>query len=358
MQEVAPSKGIAWPQVGSLIALNASLIISWIAYHNYQPKILEQFDYVHYSSFLGWVKLVVLAVVPPLAGYFADHLRIRHVHQIPLLSAGVSLTAMIFFFVGLVITPSPVLPWSAILPILIVLWLISMNVFYAPALASLERMVNKENIGLVVAVYALVADILYGLEPLIVKIILFVGAAPTFFLGGILIFVSGWYFQRNYRQADLIVHPEKKSTGFGHVLLIGLCVGLISGFIINRLPVLLPQDWVVANIKLGKDLWVSLIFILAAMLALPAARWAKYRNQTRIFSLSFLGALTSLVLISFLDFLWALPATLFLSVCLSLMSVTALPLAIGRLNSNRMALGMGIFLSGLELPDSLLEMLY
>jgi MFS family permease len=358
MQEVAPSRGIAWLPVGSLIAINASLIISWIAYHNYQPKLLERFDYGEYATFLGWAKLIVLAVVPPLAGYIADRIRPQRMYQIPLLSAGVCLTALIFFVVGMMITPSPLLPWAAILPLMMVLWLISMNVFYAPALAALERLVSKESLGIVVAVYALVADILYGLEPLIVDLVQFFGAAPTFFLGGVLVLGSGLFFQRNYGQAVLVNPPENKSSNFGLVLMMGLCLGVASGYIINRLPFVLPNELYVAGFTLGGELWVSKIFILAALLAIPAARWAKQRNQLRIFGLSFFVALALLFLLGVVPEFWAIPVSMILSACLASMSVTALPLAFGSINSARMAMGMGVFLCGLELPDSLMELFY
>jgi hypothetical protein len=34
-----------WSQVYSLLALNAAIVISWIAYHNYQPKLLNLFHF-------------------------------------------------------------------------------------------------------------------------------------------------------------------------------------------------------------------------------------------------------------------------------------------------------------------------
>ncbi len=63
---------IHWRQIWSLIALNASIIISWIAYHNYQSQLLEQFNYQHYEGFLQKAKLYILLVIPPLAGFLSD----------------------------------------------------------------------------------------------------------------------------------------------------------------------------------------------------------------------------------------------------------------------------------------------
>mgnify|MGYP003578267933 FL=1 len=43
---------IHWKQIWSLAALYASIIIGWIAYQNYQPKLLVQFQFTDYTLFL------------------------------------------------------------------------------------------------------------------------------------------------------------------------------------------------------------------------------------------------------------------------------------------------------------------
>jgi hypothetical protein len=44
--EVAP---IQWKQLWSLASLYASIIIGWIAYENYQPKLLVQFSFTNFT---------------------------------------------------------------------------------------------------------------------------------------------------------------------------------------------------------------------------------------------------------------------------------------------------------------------
>jgi MFS family permease len=358
MHEVAPSKGIAWPQVGSLIAINASLIISWIAYHNYQPILLERFAFSHYESFLGWVKLIVLAIIPPLAGYLADKIGKGNAQHIPLLTAGVSFTAMIFFVVGLMITPNQVLPFGFLLPLMMVLWLIAMNVFYAPALAALDQLVSREQMGIAVAVYALVADLLYGLEPIIIGLVNFFGAAPTFFIGGLLVLGSGLFFQKSFGKVKMDITSVQTRSNFGYVLLVGLCLGLVSGYIINRLGDLVPTGWSVGSVSVDGELWVSKIFILAALLALPAAKWVKGKNQVRLFFQCFTFSMLLLLVVGFLPFSGAIFTSILLSVCLAVLSVTSLPIAFSKLDPAHMAFGMGVFICGLELPDSLMEIFY
>jgi hypothetical protein len=61
-----------WSQIYALAALNAAVVISWIAYHNYQPKLLEKFEFTALSNFLTMAQALVLIVIPPLAGFVAD----------------------------------------------------------------------------------------------------------------------------------------------------------------------------------------------------------------------------------------------------------------------------------------------
>ena len=44
--EVRQSDAIHWKQLWSLASLYASIIIGWIAYQNYQPKLLIQFGFL------------------------------------------------------------------------------------------------------------------------------------------------------------------------------------------------------------------------------------------------------------------------------------------------------------------------
>ena len=63
---------LKWPEVYSLAALNAAVVISWIAYHEYQPILIQKFNFEDLGTFLVLTKAIVLVVIPPLAGWLAD----------------------------------------------------------------------------------------------------------------------------------------------------------------------------------------------------------------------------------------------------------------------------------------------
>ena len=52
----------------SLAALYGSIVIGWIAYQNYQPKLLEKFHFTEYTLFLTLAQGLILVITPPIAG--------------------------------------------------------------------------------------------------------------------------------------------------------------------------------------------------------------------------------------------------------------------------------------------------
>ncbi|HZY78670.1 MAG TPA: hypothetical protein VFE50_04055, partial [Cyclobacteriaceae bacterium] len=66
--EDSRSESIQWKQLWSLAAMYASIIIGWIAYHNYQPKLLVKFNFVQYAFWLTLAQALILVITPPIAG--------------------------------------------------------------------------------------------------------------------------------------------------------------------------------------------------------------------------------------------------------------------------------------------------
>jgi MFS family permease len=75
---------IQWRQLFSLAALYSSIIIGWIAYYNYQPKLLEQYSFKDFSFFLIVTQGIILMVTPPIAGKLGDRYRFEKGHRLPL----------------------------------------------------------------------------------------------------------------------------------------------------------------------------------------------------------------------------------------------------------------------------------
>lgn len=68
-----------WKQLWSLAALYGSVVIGWIAYEKYQPKLLEKFHFTDFSFLLMVSQGIILVVTPLLAGRLGDRYRLQKV---------------------------------------------------------------------------------------------------------------------------------------------------------------------------------------------------------------------------------------------------------------------------------------
>jgi MFS family permease len=98
---------IHWKQIWSLAALYASIIIGWIAYQNYQPKLLVQFQFTDYTFFLTVSQAIILVLTPPIAGKIGDRFRFEKGHRLPVISSGISFAAMVFMAVAVTLFTNP-----------------------------------------------------------------------------------------------------------------------------------------------------------------------------------------------------------------------------------------------------------
>ena len=93
-------KEVKWNEVLSLAALLAAVVISWIAYREYQPILLERFSLQHLSGFLLITKALVLSIIPIGVGWVTDRLLVKQKNYFLIYTVRISLTAMIFMVVA------------------------------------------------------------------------------------------------------------------------------------------------------------------------------------------------------------------------------------------------------------------
>src|SRR5210317_818533 len=97
------SPRIKWPEIWSLAALNASIDICWIAYHEYQPKLLAGFGLTDLATLLIYAKAIILVVIPPIAGLLSDKMIHRNNNVYFIFLIGIVATSMIFMIVATII---------------------------------------------------------------------------------------------------------------------------------------------------------------------------------------------------------------------------------------------------------------
>ena len=243
MNNSLTTQNIQWRQVWSLVALDLAIVISWIAYHKYQPELLNRFEFSQYVFQLALAQGVILLITPPIAGWFADKARRKGNKHLPVVTIGINFVSMIFMVVAVTIWTKPTGFIRLMFPLMIVLWLVFMNIFHSPAISTLEMFVPTEKLPQIMAIFAVITDVAASLEPSIIDLISLFGAPLTFAVGGILVFTSGLWLQRTIRSFKPINEDgdEKKkikleNSRFGVVLVLGLFLGLATMFFFELFP--------------------------------------------------------------------------------------------------------------------------
>lgn len=354
---------IEWKQLWSLAALYGSIVIGWIAYHNYQPKLLVQFNYTEYTFWLIVVQGIILFLTPPIAGKIGDRFRFKAGHRIPIISSGISFAAMVFMAVAFTLFSNPGEIFRWVLPLLIILWLIAMSIFTSPALSTLELFTPIDKLPRAMAILTIVANLIYSLEPVIVDLIDYLGAPLTFMIGGVAVFVSGYALKKNSLslftnnpsrpRADFKFDTTR--TNYLYIFLVGIAVGIPTTLMFNYFPDLLERSLSSLVALEGKWLLVIALFF-SAVLSLPASDYVIKTGTVKSFRWSFLIACGSVVLVFVSgSALLTLLAMIAFTVSFTVLSISSLPLAIERANYFEKVFCVGIFFSGMAFPDGIVE---
>lgn len=358
---------IQWKQLWSLAALYGSIIIGWIAYENYQPKLLVQFRFDDFSFLLYLVQGVILIITPIYAGRLGDKYRFSNGHRLPIISSGISFAAMIFMAVAFTLfsQPTEIIRW--ILPVLIVGWLVAMSIFTSPALSTLELFTPVEKLPRAMAILTIVSNLIYAVEPVVVDIIDYLGAPITFMAGGVITFVSGYALRKNslglFKQsggneakpmASFTLDTQKSQ--YGSIFFLGIVLGLASTILFNVFPDILEASIGSLLGGMAGNIILVLVLILSAIISLPVSTKVTAFGLERSFNI---GALVSLIS---MGAILVFPATalvvgmiLIFCVAFTLLSVSSLPLAIQKANYYEKVFCVGIFFSGVALPDGIIE---
>jgi MFS family permease len=331
--------------------------------------LLTRFAFADYAFLLMVFQGIILVVVPPLAGMAGDRFRSRQGHRLSIISTGISLAAMIFMAVAFTLFGSPGELFRWILPLLIVAWLIAMSIFTSPALSTLELFAPVEKLPRAMAVLTIVANLIYAIEPVIVDIIDFLGAPVTFMVGGIAVFVSGYTLKTN--SFSLITEKGKGNERFlgaavpSHrrsklidIFLLGVALGVPTTVMFNVFPELLNVQHVSLTSVINGNVLLVLVLSLSALFSIPASHFVEKIGLKQSFWVSLVIAIFSAFILVVTSGLW--PAVIMLvlfSLSFSALSVSALPLTMRWSSYNNKVFCVGLFFSGVALPNGILEAL-
>ena len=361
--EDSRAESIQWKQLWSLAAMYASIIIGWIAYHNYQPKLLVKFEFTEFTFLLTLAQSFILIITPPIAGRIGDKFRFSKGHRLPIISTGIAFAAMVFMAVAFTLLSNPGEYFKWVLPILIILWLVAMSIFTSPALSTLELFTPVEKLPSAMAVITIVGNLIYALEPVIVDIIDYLGATLTFVAGGIVVFASGYslkqnslgLFQQNAGRPRAAFTFDTRKSPYAYIFFLGAALGLATTALFKFFPVSLEANlgnW----IPLEGKWMVVMILLIAAIFSLPASRLTIKYGAQQMFRYSLVAIAVSILCVVLVP---SPAVTLLFAVLFALsfasLSVSSLPLAINEANYYEKVFCVGIFFSGVEIFDSIAD---
>ncbi len=350
---------IKLPEVIALVLLNISLIISWVAYNEYQPVLVQKFGLEHLSDVLLFGKAIILIIIPVLAGFMTDYLMKRNKKFFTVYSIGIAATGMTFMVVASMIPLDPSTFTFFVLPVMVVIWLVAMNLFVSPANSLIDLFAPKNKLPKLMAILFITSELTYSIEPIILDLIHFLGPALTFAAGGVLVVSSGIFFIKQVSdEITQRTNPEivrVQNISLFTVISMGTILGLAHSFIFF----ILPSKFI--NLSSFNDFTeqgiATSLLILAAILSYPISiYWSKKEiNLKQINSTMGLVIVSSMTIFMLNSQLITYFNTVLIIYSYVTLSIVSLPYIILRLDGRKITLGIGIFIGSTEIFDSIFE---
>ena len=346
---------INWETIFALAALDAAVIISWTAYHDFQPKLIAHFHFEHLERFVLVVQSIVILTVPLLAGWLTDYYRRTSGSNFSVFAVGISVASMIFMAVAFTISDQAFVNLIWLLPVLIIFWLISMNVFHSPANSILEAFSKSPELPLMMAVLTLAKVLIHGIKPILLKTLNDVGGSATFVIGGLILIVTGLWFSRSTKSITIAHHEgESDPDRFHLVVLFGAVTGLCNTLILHFFPSILEARFGHSSTVFSGHLYISLVLGGAACFTFPATRIVKTVGIYRSLLWGLIIAFGSMILVLLFHSIAGVAiASFFLAVGYSIMLITGFPYALLNISARNATFGTGLFFASFELFEVL-----
>lgn len=357
--ELTQSRNIGWDKIFALAALDAAIVISWTAYHNFQPKLIQHFHFEHLRGFVSIAQSIVMLVVPLLAGWATDYYRKKTGSGFSVFAVGISVASLIFMAVSFTISDQAFVNLVWLLPTLIVFWLISMNIFHSPANSILEAFTKSPELPLMMSVLVICKILIHGLEPLLLHSLEAAGGAYTFLTGGIILVITGLWFSRSTKK--MVLHHEHgegiEKNRFHWVLVFGLLAGLVNSLILHFFPEILRTKFGESETIFQDRLYISLMLGLTAAATLPLSFWVKRNGIFPSLVIGLMIAFVAMIMIlASTNFGLSVAASAVLACAYGLVLITAFPHALNNIAPESATLGTGIFFASFEFFEVLFRL--
>jgi MFS family permease len=343
------TRKVDWEKIFALAALDAGIIISWIAYHNFQPKLLVHFHFEHLETFVLIAQSVVMLTIPLLAGWLTDYYRRKKGSGFSVFAIGISVASMIFMAVAFTISDQAFLNLIWLLPALIIFWLISMNVFHSPANSILEAFSKSPQLPLMMAVLTITKVVIHGLKPVLLTTLESAGGSFTFITGGLILIVTGIWFARSTKKLSIDHHEGEEKDKFLIVALFGLLAGLCNSLVLHFSPAILQFKFGETHTLFHDHLYGSVLLGIAAIATFPMSRVVQSKGIYKSLIISLLIAFAAmLILLISNNSVLSISTSLLLAIAYSVVLITAFPYALNNISPRNATFGTGLFFASFE----------
>ena len=241
-----------------------------------------------------------------------------------------------------------------------------MSIFTSPALSTLELFTPVEKLPRAMAVLTIVSNLVYSLEPIIIDLIDYLGAPITFMVGGVAVFASGYalrknslsLFSANKNKPATEFKIDTQKSDYAFILIAGMGLGFITTILFNYYPELLGSK--LSSLTNGLDgKWVLVIMLVfSAVISLPISNSVNKYGVLKVFWMSTVVAMIAMgAMFSVNNAVIVLIFAIIFTIAFTAQSVSSLPLAISRANYYEKVYCVGIFFSGVAIPDGIVEVI-
>jgi hypothetical protein len=230
---------ISWALVCALAAVQLVVTSGWMAYAQFQPKLLERFGLTELASPLALYLGLTGSILSPAVGWLGDRVARRGKARAPIMAAGGLLAGATFIAVALTTSVQLAGAFRWLLVGLIALWVVAMTVLQAPALSLLPATARPEWWPMATSPLVVATVLPIAVWPF-VRDALDRRGGPLVFVGGGVAVVIATLALRHTANASLAAVPKPVHPGVARLFRVGLGAALVA-FILGSISALVTQ---------------------------------------------------------------------------------------------------------------------
>ncbi len=355
MSTESPSRSILWRQVWGLAAMLAAILLSFMIYGVYQPKVLTELGFAGLASEWGILAGCLGAVVEPGLGRLSDVILARTGSRLPQITVGITIAGLLFVVIAWLIPATPPLSLRWLFLFLMIFWLIAMVAVRGPIVALLRQFAPVADLPIANEVLILVIGLVSAIAPLLEDILQSLQASVAFMIGAVSLMVGAMLLYGTLpRQAAIAplastetapvpAIPTRSPWQLGLMLIVGMGTGCLLNLVMNIVPPVLHT----ALNGFSPNAMTSVALVIAAIASNPLGGLSQRWGSARALQIG-LGAIALLVLLANLS-LSALSALVLLGatgLAVGLVAISMVPVALSYVPMQQVGLSTGLFFGG------------